>query len=137
MKEVVVEERNQKLNRLNNLEQVYSDAEGKVRNKQGELKSLAAALGTSDTESLTVAQQTALQQFGKMQENLSSVQFDLMQAEGELNLAQTFSVVSRNRMSKRRSKPVRRKKNWRWRNAHRTSCDWKTKWQRFSRNIIP
>ncbi len=88
MKEVVVEERNQKLNRLNNLEQVYSDAEGKVRNKQGELKSLAAALGTSDTESLTVAQQTALQQFGKMQENLSSIQFDLMQAEGELNLAQ-------------------------------------------------
>ncbi len=90
MQEVVQNERNDRLTRLNNLEGVYSVAESKVRNKQGELKSFAAALGTSDTQSLTVAQQSALSQFGKMSEKLSEVQFSLMQAEGELKMADEF-----------------------------------------------
>jgi hypothetical protein len=49
-------------------------------------------LGTSDSLSLTVAQQSALQQFGKMQEKLSEVQFELMQAEGQLKIAQEFDA---------------------------------------------
>lgn len=43
MQEVVMNNRNDRLNRLNNLERVYSEAENKIRTKQGELKSLASA----------------------------------------------------------------------------------------------
>lgn len=93
MQEVVMNERNDRLTRLNNLERVYAEAEVKVRNKRSELKSLASSLGTSDTESLTVAQQAALQQFGSMQEKLGDVQFQLMQAEGELKVAKEHEVA--------------------------------------------
>lgn len=88
MQEVVVDERNERLARLNQLEGVYAEAEGKVRSKQAELKALATVLGTGDSDSLTVAQQSALNQFGIMQEKLGSLQFDLMKAEGELKIAQ-------------------------------------------------
>jgi capsular exopolysaccharide synthesis family protein len=91
MNEVVVADRNERLQRLDSLERVYSDAEAKVRNKRAELKTLASALRTGDSESLTVAQQTALQQYGLMQEKLSTLQFELMQAEGELQIAQQIN----------------------------------------------
>lgn len=87
MAEVVVDSRNERLQRLESLQRVYSEAEAKVRNKRAELKSLAAALRTGDAESLTVAQQTTLQQYGLMQEKLHATQFELMQAEGELEIA--------------------------------------------------
>jgi capsular exopolysaccharide synthesis family protein len=90
MEEVVLNERNDRLKRLNSLEKVYSEAEQKVRTKRSELRALATALGTSDTDSLTVAQQNALQQFGVMQTQLSEVQFQLMQAEGELEIAKKW-----------------------------------------------
>jgi polysaccharide biosynthesis transport protein len=88
MREVIGSEKEERLKRLNNLQRVHAEAESKVRSKRTELKSLAGALGTGDTDSLTVAQQSALQQFGWMQEKLSTVQFQLMQAEGELKIAQ-------------------------------------------------
>jgi len=90
MDEVVLNERNDRLKRVDNLERVYSEAEQKVRTKRSELRALATALGTSDTDSLTVAQQNALQQFGVMQNKLSEVQFQLMQAEGELEIARKW-----------------------------------------------
>jgi translation initiation factor IF-2 len=90
MDEVVLNERNDRLKRLDNLERVYSEAEQKVRTKRSELRALATALGTSDSDSLTVAQENALQQFGVMQTKLSEVQFQLMQAEGELEIAKKW-----------------------------------------------
>jgi len=91
MKEVVMNDRNDRLRRLDTLEKVFSERTNQVRNKQVELKNLATTLGTSDTDSLTVAQQSALQQFGKMQEKLSEVQFSLMQAEGDLKMAEELA----------------------------------------------
>jgi len=88
MQEVVVEERNERLARLNRLEGVYAESEGKVRTKQTELKQLANVLGTGDSQSLTVAQQSAVSQFGMMQGKLADIQFDLMKAEGEMKVAQ-------------------------------------------------
>ena len=95
MDEVVVSERNERLQRLDNLERVHAEAESKVRNKQAELKQLAAALGTSDSDSLTVAQQSALEQFGIMQEKLSSIQFELMKAEGEMDIARQMQQAAK------------------------------------------
>lgn len=88
MQEVVMTDRNERLKRLDTLEKVFSERTNQVRSKRVELKNLATTLGTSDTSSLTVAQQNALQQFGKMQEKLSEVQFSLMQAEGEMKIAE-------------------------------------------------
>ena len=91
MQEVVMSDRNERLKRLDTLEKVFSERTNQVRSKRVELKNLAATLGTSDTSSLTVAQQNALQQFGKMQEKLSEVQFSLMQAEGEIKIAEEIA----------------------------------------------
>jgi polysaccharide biosynthesis transport protein len=91
MKEVVMNDRGDRLRRLETLEKVFSERTSEVRNRQVELKNLAATLGTSDTDSLTVAQQNALQQFGKSQEKLGEVQFLLMQAEGELKIAEEMA----------------------------------------------
>jgi succinoglycan biosynthesis transport protein ExoP len=91
MQEVVMTDRNERLKRLDTLEKVFSERTNQVRSKRVELKNLATTLGTSDTSSLTVAQQNALQQFGKMQEKLSEVQFSLMQAEGEIRIAEEIA----------------------------------------------
>lgn len=88
MQEVVMTDRNERLKRLDTLEKVFSERTNQVRSKRVELKNLAATLGTSDTSSLTVAQQNALQQFGKMQEKLSEIQFSLMQSDGEIKIAE-------------------------------------------------
>ncbi len=104
MQEVVMDERRDRTSRLERLEKVYSESEGKVRNKQNELKSLAASLGTSDKESLTVAQQSALTQFGHMQEKLGTIQFDLMQAEGELQIAEGLDKRQKDLAEQRKEK---------------------------------
>ncbi len=87
LEEVVNSEKLLRFQRLDNLESVRSTSEEQLRSKQKELRFLAAALGTSDSESLTVAQQSAIEQFGLMQEKLSEVQFELMTAQGELDIA--------------------------------------------------
>lgn len=88
MSEVVEEARKERLKRRDNLELAHGLAEDKVRSKRTEFKGLASALGTGDSDSLTVAQQSALTQYGFMQEKLSTIQFQLLQAEGELSIAQ-------------------------------------------------
>jgi succinoglycan biosynthesis transport protein ExoP len=97
MQEVVMTDRNERLKRLDTLEKVFSERTNQVRSKRVELKNLATTLGTSDTDSLTVAQQNALQQFGKMQEKLSDVQFALMQTEGDVKIAE--EIVQRRKES--------------------------------------
>ncbi len=91
MDEVVGHERNEKLKRLESLERVHGEAEDKVRSKRSELKTMASALGTGDSESLTVVQQSALNQFGHMQEKLSAVQFQLMQIDGDYQVAKQLT----------------------------------------------
>lgn len=97
MQEVVMTDRNERLKRLDTLEKVFSERTNQVRSKRVELKNLATTLGTSDTDSLTVAQQNALQQFGKMQEKLSDVQFALMQTEGDVKIAE--EIIQRRKES--------------------------------------
>ena len=99
MDEVVLHERNQRLQRRDSLERVYAEAESKVRDRRGELKTMASALGTSDSDSLTVVQQSALQQFGLMQEKLATIQFELMQVEGELKIAEEIDLQLKARLS--------------------------------------
>jgi capsular exopolysaccharide synthesis family protein len=87
LSEIVASERKDKVDRVNSLEAVHETAENKVRASRNKLKEFAVSLGTGDSESLTVAQQSKLQQFGQMQEKLAEVQYELMQTEGQLKVA--------------------------------------------------
>ncbi|MFK8110869.1 MAG: AAA family ATPase [Rubripirellula sp.] len=84
MDESVLDERNERLKRLDNLQRVYSDTEGKVRQSRAEIRKLTTALGTSDSESLSVAQQMSIERYGQVQSELGRISFELMRAEGEL-----------------------------------------------------
>ncbi len=87
MDEVVLYERNLRLDRLTNLENVYADSESKVRTKRADLRRLAERLGTSDSEALTLVQQNAIQQFALVRNELTRIQFELMRTKGELEIA--------------------------------------------------
>ena len=52
MSESVLDERNERLQRLDSLERVFAETEGKVRARRGDIAKLADALGTGDSESL-------------------------------------------------------------------------------------
>lgn len=85
MNEAVLDERNERLQRVDNLERVYAEAEGKVRSRRAEIRKLADTLGTGDKESLSLAQQLAIQRYAQVQSELGKVTFELMRAEGELD----------------------------------------------------
>jgi polysaccharide biosynthesis transport protein len=95
LSETVLTERNERLARLDNLEKAYAESESKVRSKQAELKQLSDTLGTGDTQSLSLAQQTALQQYGILQSQLSAKSYDLLRAEGELQAIQQSNASAR------------------------------------------
>lgn len=82
--EVVVHEQNQRLSRLDSLERVHTEQETKARAKRAELRGLVEQLGTSDPSTLMLAQQSAMQQITLIRNQLTTVQLELMRAEGEL-----------------------------------------------------
>ncbi|PQO43887.1 polysaccharide biosynthesis tyrosine autokinase [Blastopirellula marina] len=86
MAEVIESARSTRVYRLESLERVHHEAELKARNKRSDLRKLADTLGTSDSESLSLAQQGAVQHYGLVRNELVRVRFDLMRAEGELKL---------------------------------------------------
>lgn len=95
MDNVVDNDREARIKRLQDLEKVYAVAEAKVRNTRANLRSLAETVGTGDSESLTVAQQTALEQYGMMQDKLISVQLQQMELEDEMTIAKQIAEQRR------------------------------------------
>ena len=83
---VVDAERDDRSKRLASLEVAFHDAEAKTRTKRAALREMADTLGTSDKESLSLAQQGTMQQFGLLRSELMKVQFELMKAVGEQEL---------------------------------------------------
>lgn len=86
MAEVIDSARSARVYRLESLERVHHEAELKARNKRSDLRKLADTLGTSDSETLSLAQQGAVQHYGLVRNELVKVRFDLMRAEGELKM---------------------------------------------------
>ncbi|PQO28756.1 polysaccharide biosynthesis tyrosine autokinase [Blastopirellula marina] len=83
--EVIESERLARVQRLENLERVYNETETKARQKRSDLRQLAETLGTSDSETLSLAQQGSVQHYGLVRNELAQVRFDLMRSEGELD----------------------------------------------------
>lgn len=84
LNEVVDVERNQRRQRLNELDRVYTDMEGGMRRRRNDLKQLAEQVGTGDPAALNLKQQIALQQYADLQAEWTKVQFARMRAELEL-----------------------------------------------------
>ncbi|RCS46344.1 hypothetical protein DTL42_15360 [Bremerella cremea] len=83
--EVIESERMARVRRLDNLERVYNETEAKARSKRSDLRTLAETLGTSDSDTLSLAQQGSVQHYGLVRNELAQVRFDLMRAQGELD----------------------------------------------------
>ncbi|HEX5446228.1 MAG TPA: AAA family ATPase [Pirellulales bacterium] len=79
--EVVLVEKNQRMEKLNTLERVAREAEEKSRRARADLRRLADTLGTGDSQALTLKQQIALQRYATMLGEQTRVQIELMQAE--------------------------------------------------------
>lgn len=95
MNEAVLDERNERLKRVDSLERVYADAEGKVRARRADIRKLADTLGTGDSESLSLAQQLAVERYGQVQSELGQVNFDLLRTQGELDAYRQLSEKTR------------------------------------------
>ena len=82
--EVVNAELDQKRERLNELTSAYIEKEGEAREKREALKTLAAQLGTSDKETLTLQQQLALEELTIYRNEMARSQFDIRRLQSEV-----------------------------------------------------
>lgn len=85
LSEVVDTERIDRQKRLENLEKAFSETEGKVRAKRAAFRQIADTLGTGDSQTISLAQQTAIQQFGQLRTDLNKVSYELLKTEGQLD----------------------------------------------------
>lgn len=90
MEEVVDVERNERRERLSDLDRVYTERQADVRGKRAGLKQLAEQLGTGDSEALQLKQQIAMQQFGEFRAALMRLQFELRRSQAELKLQEAL-----------------------------------------------
>jgi Mrp family chromosome partitioning ATPase len=86
LQEAVLSERTTRMSRLSSLEEVHADAEAKARSKRANLRELVDTLGTGDTKSLSLAQQSSVERYSVMRQELNRVTFELMRSEGELEI---------------------------------------------------
>lgn len=82
--EVIESEKLARAQRLDSLQKVYNETEINARKKRSDLRKLAETLGTSDSDTLSMAQQGSVQQYALVRSELAQVRFDLMRAQGEL-----------------------------------------------------
>lgn len=90
MREVVDKEKNERMKRLNELEEAYVTTENQVKKKWTELKQLAEKLGTSETGTLSMTQQIAFQEYTESRRELVPVRIELRQAESELKIQEAL-----------------------------------------------
>jgi capsular exopolysaccharide synthesis family protein len=90
MSEVVDTEYKARTARLLSLQTASKTYEDKIRTGRHSLDNLVATLGTSDEDSLSLEQQSAIEQYGVIQNKLREVQFERIAAEQELALWRQF-----------------------------------------------
>ncbi len=81
--ECVNAEQQQRRAKVRELEQVFSEAEEKMRRKRNVHRQLARSLGTSDSQALTLKQQLAVQQYGELKREHTRLSFELMRTRAE------------------------------------------------------
>jgi capsular exopolysaccharide synthesis family protein len=79
--DVVYAEHQGKMTRLADLQKAYTEIETNLRKKRSDLHQLADALGTGDSEALTLAQKNTLQEYSALWTQLNQVESELKRAE--------------------------------------------------------
>lgn len=81
---VVDAEKNERLAKIDELDKVLATVEDRLRGQREVLRRLAETLRTSDTQALTVKQQTALQEYASLRRELLTLDTQLRAARAEL-----------------------------------------------------
>ena len=81
LSEVVGAERQEKLVRIASLQKAQTETETDLRKRRSGLRQLADALGTSDSEALTLAQKNTLEEYSVLWKQLNQVEWDLKRAQ--------------------------------------------------------
>lgn len=82
--EVINAERDQKRQRISELDRAFAEKESEARKKREDLKSLADQLGTSVTETLTAKQKSTVEELSIYRQEMARTRFDLRRSQGEL-----------------------------------------------------
>jgi polysaccharide biosynthesis transport protein len=85
--DIVYAERQEKLNTITNMQKAETETELLLRKKRSELRGLADALGTGDSEALTLAQKNTFEQYSALWKELNQVEFELKRARGRRKTA--------------------------------------------------
>lgn len=92
MTEVVTKDKAVRLSRVEQLEKILADTEEKVRKKRAQLKNTVDSLGTGDSVTLNLAQQSVLSQYGFLRQELSRIHIEVLKMQGELELRNSISA---------------------------------------------
>ncbi|HIQ20059.1 MAG TPA: hypothetical protein EYH34_02310, partial [Planctomycetes bacterium] len=90
MREVVNVERDRRVERLNELDQLCAEKETEVRSKRAALRQLAEQLGAGYTEALSLRQQVILQQFAAIRKELTQAEFELRRTRSEIKVREAL-----------------------------------------------
>jgi succinoglycan biosynthesis transport protein ExoP len=92
LSEVVGAERQEKLLRITSLQKAQTETETDLRKRRSGLRQLADALGTSDSEALTLAQKNTLEEYSVLWKQLNQVEWDLKRAQSAQQIHQRMGA---------------------------------------------
>ncbi len=84
IREVVNAERNRRLQKISELDIVYSEKDSAIRSRRSRLRSLAESYGSGDPEALAIKQQSKMRQLADYQREYMRLDFQLRTLEGTL-----------------------------------------------------
>ncbi len=94
MEEVVAVEHNQRRQRLDELERLYSEKESELRKRRNDLMQLAEQLQTGDSEALSLKERSAVQRFSMYRQELANVQVSILRMQAELKIREAWANES-------------------------------------------
>ncbi len=91
LQEVVSVELADRRQRLDDLDQLYSEKEAELRKRRNDLMQLAEQLQTSDAESLSLRERSALQRFSAFRQELANIQMSILRAQAEMKIREAWA----------------------------------------------
>jgi len=94
LQEVVGVELAERRQRLDELDQLYSEKEAELRKRRNDLMQLAEQLQTGDAEALNLKERSALQRFSMFRQELGNIQMAILRAQAEMRIREAWANES-------------------------------------------
>jgi capsular exopolysaccharide synthesis family protein len=94
LQEVVGVELAERRQRLDELDQLYSEKEAELRKRRNDLMQLAEQLQTGDSEALNLKERSALQRFSMFRQELANIQMSILRAQAEMKIREAWADES-------------------------------------------